>query len=56
MCRLVSELYVGLATFDVATRHTCCAGCECISAFVKVNHAVYGSADLSLPLHFYMPA
>jgi len=28
MRRLASQLYVGLATFDVATPHACSAGCN----------------------------
>jgi len=45
--RLASQLYVGLATFDVATRRTCSAGCKRINVLVKVYRTVWGCADLN---------
>ena len=35
MHKLASQLYVGLATVDVATPHTCSAGCKCINMLIK---------------------
>jgi len=40
MCRPASQLYVGLATIDVVTWHTCCACRKCSSVLVKVDRAV----------------
>jgi len=51
-CRLASQQYVGLATFDVTTRRTCSASCKRINALIKVDRAVEDCGDLSLPLHF----
>jgi len=45
--RLTSQLYVGLAIFDVTTRRTCSAGCKCINMLIKVDCAVWGCADLN---------
>ena len=47
MRRRTPQLYVGIATFDVANRRTRSAGCKRCNALVKVDRAVYGCADLN---------
>jgi len=39
--------YSTIATFDVATRCTCCASCKRCNVLIKVDRAVYGGADLN---------
>jgi len=40
MRRPASQLYVGIAAFDAATRRTRCAGCKRCNALVKVDRMV----------------
>ena len=47
MGRPASQLYVGIAAFDVANRRTRSAGCKRCNTLVKVDRVVYGCADLN---------